>query len=52
MKVLEFTTDVSELVKFVRDAENTSGGDIPECYELVLWTAKQMKWREGMIKDS
>ena len=52
MKVQGFTTDVDLLQKFVWDAENTGGGDIPECYELALYTAKeiwQKDWREGNI---
>lgn len=35
-QVLELTNDKNALIKFVRDAQNTSGGDSDEFYELVI----------------
>lgn len=40
----DFTTDIHELCKFVRGVRNTNGGDLPECYELVLREAQQLNW--------
>lgn len=46
ISVLDFTDNIDDLCKFIKDVPQTSGGDYPECYELVLHTAKNMRWRE------
>lgn len=44
---LELTKDVDEICDFVRHAPPTSGGDMDECYELILHEAQKFKWRKG-----
>ena len=41
---LELTSDCRRVIDFVRDVRPTGGGDAPECYELVLNTARSAKW--------
>ena len=41
---LDFTTNQDEIKKFIQNAPSTSGGDYPECYELVLRTVKSLSW--------
>ena len=36
--------NIHELCKFIREVENTGGGDLPECYELVLREAQNFDW--------
>jgi hypothetical protein len=44
---LDLCDDASRIKSFVIDAPDTSGGDYPECYEIVLYTARtKMNWRE------
>lgn len=45
MSVLDFTTDKQEVIKFIRNSPNTSGGDSDECYELALHQMKQLNWQ-------
>lgn len=43
-----FTNDQKELIKFVKNAKNTSGGDSEEFYELVIQKiTKETPWRKG-----
>ncbi|XP_059179547.1 uncharacterized protein LOC131958486 [Physella acuta] len=47
-KWIDFTTDVAQLCEFVKNAEKTSGGDAPECYELVLKQVRtELSWTPG-----
>lgn len=39
-----FMTNLHDLCKFVRDIPATGGGDLPECYELVLREAQDLDW--------
>ena len=43
-KRLELTDDVSAITRFVANVEATGGGDLPECYELVLHEAQSLNW--------
>lgn len=44
----ELTNDQNELIKFVENAENTSGGDGDEFYELVIKrVVEETPWRNG-----
>lgn len=46
--VLDLTDDLEKIMKFIIEAPQTSGGDLPEAYELVLQTAKSLSWpKEG-----
>lgn len=38
------TTKIYSLCQFVRNVGRTNGGDLPECYELVLNEAQTFKW--------
>lgn len=50
-QVLDLTNDEDRIIKFVRDAQNTSGGDGPEFYELVIKKiTEETSWREGSTK--
>lgn len=45
---LDLTKDVDTLIKFVAEAKNTSGGDEPEFYELVIQKIiNETSWRSG-----
>ncbi|MBR1454037.1 MAG: VWA domain-containing protein [Lachnospiraceae bacterium] len=51
IRVLDFTTNVNEIVDFVTNTKATYGGDPDECYELVLHTANNdISWRENSRK--
>lgn len=44
----QLTNNVKELVKFIEEASNTSGGDTDEFYELVIRKiSNETPWREG-----
>ena len=43
-KQLPFTADPNRVRNFVRTVGRTVGGDLPECYELVLHQARNMAW--------
>jgi len=45
IKTLDFTDDKNKIIDFVKKAPRTSGGDYPECYELVLHNTKDLSWR-------
>jgi hypothetical protein len=42
---LDFTDTQEEIKNFIQNAPSTSGGDYPECYELVLRNIKSLSWR-------
>ena len=42
---LDFTDSQEEIKNFIQNAPSTSGGDYPECYELVLRNVKSLSWR-------
>ncbi len=44
---LDFTNDQNQIKQFIQDAPSTSGGDYPECYELVLKNTKELSWRSN-----
>lgn len=46
ISILDLTDDLDKIMSFITNAPNTSGGDEPECYELVLDRAKSMSWPE------
>lgn len=50
LTMLDFTDDSNRIADFVATAPKTGGGDAPECYELVLNRARQLKWRSGKSK--
>lgn len=45
ISILDFTTDQTVITDFIKNAPSTSGGDYPECYELVLRRSKELSWR-------
>lgn len=49
---LDFTDNQNEIKKFIQDAPSTSGGDYPECYELVLRDIKKLSWRHDATMKS
>lgn len=49
---LDFTTDRNKIKQFVHNAPSTSGGDYPECYELVLHNTKDLSWRHDATMKS
>lgn len=51
IRVLDFTTDQDKICEFVKTTKATSGGDVDECYELVLNTAREVvSWRPDSDK--
>jgi von Willebrand factor type A domain len=42
---LDLTQDTVSITDFVEHTPATSGGDAPECYELVLHEAQELSWR-------
>lgn len=51
-QVLDLTNNENDLIKFVKGAENTSGGDGDEFYELVIKKiTEETSWREGSNKS-
>jgi hypothetical protein len=49
---LDFTNDRDKIIQFVKNAPRTSGGDYPECYELVLHNVKDLSWRHDATMKS
>ena len=49
---LDFTTNQQEIKNFIQNAPSTSGGDYPECYELVLRTVKSLSWNSNATMKS
>lgn len=43
-------SESEKVVKFIQTAPQTSGGDSPECYELVLHESRSASWRAGANK--
>jgi len=43
-KHIDFTNNVDDLVNFVKNVENTGGGDYPEAYEYVLNKVQTFSW--------
>lgn len=42
--VLDLTTDLEGIMRFIDEVPNAGGGDAPECYELALNRARHMSW--------
>lgn len=50
-QVLGLTNDENEIIKFINEAQNTSGGDSDEFYELVIKKiTEETTWRQGSTK--
>lgn len=50
-QVLDLTNDENKIIKFINEAQNTSGGDGDEFYELVIKKiTEETVWREGSTK--
>lgn len=50
-QVLDLTNDENKIIKFINEAQNTSGGDGDEFYELVIKKiTEETAWREGATK--
>lgn len=50
-QVLNLTNDEEQIINFVKKAQNTSGGDGDEFYELVIKKiVEETNWREGSTK--
>ena len=49
-KHFKLTDDTQAICKFVQDVGPTGGGDLPECYELVLHEAQQLNWIKSTKK--
>lgn len=51
-QVIHPTDDVDKLISFVRNSKNTSGGDGPEFYELVIKKiVEETQWRPGSTRS-
>lgn len=51
-QVIDLTSNENELIKFVKNARNTSGGDGDEFYELVLQKIRlETSWRDNSNKS-
>jgi len=46
----DLSTDIHSLCQFVRNVGKTDGGDLPECYELVLYEASAFNWSHNASK--
>lgn len=50
-QVLDLTNDENKIIEFINKAQNTSGGDGDEFYELVIKKiTEETSWREGSTK--
>lgn len=50
-QVLDLTNDENKIIRFINEAQNTSGGDGDEFYELVIKKiTEETAWREGSTK--
>lgn len=50
-QVLDLTNDENKIIEFINNAQNTSGGDGDEFYELVIKKiTEETSWREGSTK--
>ena len=51
-QVIDLTDNKNKLIKFVKEARNTGGGDSDEFYELVIKKiVEETSWREGSTKS-
>ena len=51
-QVIDLTNNENKLIKFVKEAKDTGGGDWAEFYELVIKKiVKETSWREGSTKS-
>ena len=51
-KHIDFTNSQPDLCSFVKNVEATHGGDYPECYELVLYEAREnLSWKNNANKS-
>lgn len=51
-QVVQPTDNANELIKFVKEARDTGGGDWPEFYELVIKKiVEETPWREGSTRS-
>ncbi|GFR76376.1 von Willebrand factor type A [Elysia marginata] len=50
VRTLDLTSNVQSLVDFANNVPATSGGDSPECYELVLKKTQELDWSEDSAK--
>ncbi|MDO8558886.1 MAG: hypothetical protein Q7R84_00995 [bacterium] len=46
----DLSKSIHDLCQFIRNLENTNGGDLPECYELVLHEARKYSWSHSARK--
>lgn len=50
-QVMDLTNDENRIIKFINEAQDTSGGDSDEFYELVIKKiTEETAWREGSTK--
>jgi len=49
-KHLDLSDKPATITKFVETVKATGGGDLPECYELVLHEAQDLDWTDGATK--
>jgi len=47
LQSLDFSSNPDHICKFVKGVRPTGGGDSPECYELVLHKARDLRWQAG-----
>lgn len=50
VKAKDFSNDCDKLKRFVDDCSNTGGGDMPECYELVMYKMEELSWAATSAK--
>jgi hypothetical protein len=50
IRKFDLSTDQRAICEFVRNVPATHGGDLPECYELVLHEARTFSWTSGKNK--
>lgn len=50
LKKFDLSTDQEAICRFVNTVPPTHGGDMPECYELVLHEARTFSWTSGKNK--
>lgn len=51
MKMVDLTTDRDKIITFIKDVENTGGGDYPEAYEYVLRESQKMSWKSDTMRS-